>query len=110
MVDLGFFALRAQVELLARAFNEQKSFIAPWNQNAPKCVLAGSPATLNVAEGDAFIFNNRVRHAGSANTSGSRRPLLYLVYGRDWYTEDLHRQLLEDGGFAEPGGRVESLY
>ena len=71
---------------------------------------AGSPATLNVAEGDAIIFNNRVRHAGSANTCGYRRPLLYLVYGRDWYTEDLHRQLLEDGGFAEPGGRVESLY
>jgi hypothetical protein len=70
---------------------------------------AGSPATLHVAAGDAIIFNNRVRHAGSANTSGSRRPLLYLVFGRDWYTEDLHRQLLEDGGFAEPGGRVEPL-
>ncbi len=70
---------------------------------------AGSPATLHVAEGDAIIFNNRVRHAGSANTSNSRRPLLYLVFGRKWYTEDVHRQLLEDGGFAEPGGRVESL-
>lgn len=71
---------------------------------------AGSPATLTVAAGDAIIFNNRVRHAGSANTSASRRPLLYLVYGREWYTEDLHRQLLENGGFAEPGGKVESLY
>ena len=70
---------------------------------------AGSPASLNVAAGDAIVFNVRVRHAGSANTSDARRPLLYIVYGREWYTTDLHTKLLEDGGFAEPGARAEPL-
>ena len=31
------------------------------------------------------------------------------MYARHWYTDELHRALLEEGGYAEPGVRAEAL-
>jgi len=70
---------------------------------------AGLPAVLDVSAGDAIIFNSRLRHAGSANRSTRRRPLLYLVYGREWYSVAMHTRLLEEMGLAVPGARLEQL-
>lgn len=70
----------------------------------------GSPTVLDVCAGDAIVFNVRVRHAGSANRSAVRRPVLYLVYGRWWYDVALHTRLLEDGGFAQPGVEAERIF
>ena len=67
-------------------------------------IIAGQDA------GDALCFDVRVRHAGGANRSDTRRPLLYLVFAQKWYTEDVHRRLLEDGGFAQPGARAAPLF
>lgn len=50
---------------------------------------AGSPVALEARAGDAIIFDYRLFHAGGANASASRRPVLYFVYGRPWF-EDTH--------------------
>ena len=65
---------------------------------------------LETGAGDATVFDIRVQHAGGANRSTGRRPLLYHVYARPWYTLPLHVRLLEEGGFAEPGKVAERLF
>ena len=47
-----------------------------------------SPVSMDVAAGDAIIFDYRVFHAGAANRSMARRPILYFVYARSWFTDE----------------------
>lgn len=70
----------------------------------------GLPASVDVNAGDAIIFDVRCMHAGSSNTSATRRPLLYQVYGRSWYDEALQNRLNEDLGLARRGVRAEKLF
>jgi hypothetical protein len=70
----------------------------------------GQPAVLAAEAGDAIIFDVRCHHAGSANRSGARRPLLYLVYGRSWYDAAEHRRLCEDLGYVQRGVVAEPLF
>ena len=36
---------------------------------------------------------------------------VYLVYGRSWYDEEMHRRLLEEGDYGvEVGGQAEHLF
>ena len=71
---------------------------------------APTPVQLTLNAGDAVIFDARLLHAGSANRSTARRPILYFVYGRSWYTTGLHRKICEDSGIAEPGAYPEKLF
>ena len=50
---------------------------------------AGAPVPLHASAGDAILFDYRLFHAGGANRSCVRRPILYYVYARPWF-EDLH--------------------
>lgn len=62
---------------------------------------AGRPAALECVAGDAIVYDLRTHHAGGANGSpNERRSVLYYVFGRSWYTADLHRRLLEDEGLV----------
>ena len=40
--------------------------------------------------GDAFLMDFRTIHAGTPNRSDSPRPILYIVYSREWFREDLN--------------------
>ncbi|MFK8111728.1 MAG: phytanoyl-CoA dioxygenase family protein [Rubripirellula sp.] len=40
--------------------------------------------------GDAFLMDYRLIHAGSANRSNETRPIMYIVYSRPWFREDLN--------------------
>ena len=40
--------------------------------------------------GDAFLMDFRLIHAGTANTSETPRPILYIVYSRPWFREDMN--------------------
>lgn len=68
------------------------------------------PATLCVAAGDAIVFDARVQHAGAAHQGTCRRPLLYFLYSRPWFTVDMQRRLLEEAGVAEPGKIPEQIF
>lgn len=86
------------------------STLAAEAQHAGSTAGAGQPAMLAINAGDAIIFDVRCQHAGSANRSQARRPLLYLVYGRSWYDEAEHRRLCEDLGYVERGALAEPLF
>ena len=86
------------------------SAMAAEAENSGSTAGAGQPALLAVDKGDAIVFDVRCQHAGSANRSASRRPLLYFVYGRSWYDEAEHRRLCEELGFVERGARAEPLF
>lgn len=51
---------------------------------------AGSCARLEVSAGDAVLFDYRLFHAGGANRSTRRRPILYLIYARPWYEDNIN--------------------
>lgn len=38
--------------------------------------------------GDCMMFDYRLFHAGGANRSDRKRPIIYMVYGREWYYDD----------------------
>lgn len=42
--------------------------------------------------GDAFLMDFRLIHAGTPNVSDSPRPILYIVYSRPWFREDMNFQ------------------
>ena len=48
---------------------------------------SGTPARLMLPAGDAILFDYRLFHAGGANQSARRRPMLYLIYARPWFAD-----------------------
>ncbi|NNE01368.1 MAG: hypothetical protein HKN47_28980 [Pirellulaceae bacterium] len=40
--------------------------------------------------GDAFLMDFRMIHAGTPNIGDQARPILYIVYSRPWFREDLN--------------------
>ena len=70
---------------------------------------AATPSVYR-ASADALTRPPPGLQAGSANTSTTRRPLLYQVYGRSWYDEALQNRLNEDLGLARRGVRAEWLF
>ena len=40
--------------------------------------------------GDAFLMDFRLIHAGTPNVSDIARPILYIVYSRPWFREDMN--------------------
>ena len=44
-------------------------------------------ARREVSAGDAILFDYRLFHAGGANHSTERRPILYLIYARSWFDD-----------------------
>lgn len=46
--------------------------------------------SLQTKLGDAFLMDYRLIHAGLANHSGRARAILYIVYSRPWFREDLN--------------------
>jgi hypothetical protein len=40
-----------------------------------------------VRRGDCFLMDVRLHHHGLANRSPTRRPVLYIVYSRPWFTD-----------------------
>ena len=75
--------------------------------DAPGSSTAGAPAILDVDAGDAILFDSRTQHAGGANRSQRARPVLYLVFARPWFDEQMHRQLV---GGAGGGDGVQRLF
>lgn len=48
---------------------------------------AGRAVTLALPAGDAILFDYRLFHAGGANASAERRPMMYLIYARPWFSD-----------------------
>ena len=51
--------------------------------------LEGSHS-LHPKMGDMFLMDYRLIHAGTANRSSQARSILYIVYSRPWFREDLN--------------------
>jgi ectoine hydroxylase-related dioxygenase (phytanoyl-CoA dioxygenase family) len=62
-------------------------------------VATGSPPTVHTFErGDAILTDYRTLHGGQPNMSQIVRPILYMVYARSWFFDDVnhvHRSPLD---------------
>jgi hypothetical protein len=47
-------------------------------------------AVIPWQRGDCMLMDYRTLHAGLANRSGQARPIMYLVYGRRWFADDVN--------------------
>ena len=45
------------------------------------------PALPYLARGSCFLMDYRIEHYGTANHSAARRPVLYCVFARPWFTD-----------------------
>jgi ectoine hydroxylase-related dioxygenase (phytanoyl-CoA dioxygenase family) len=51
------------------------------------------PPTVHTLErGDAILIDYRTLHGGLPNTSQIVRPILYLVYARNWFVDDINHK------------------
>jgi ectoine hydroxylase-related dioxygenase (phytanoyl-CoA dioxygenase family) len=46
-------------------------------------------------QGDAILFDYRVLHRGTANTSATRRPFAYFTYARSWFRDSTNYPQVE---------------
>ena len=49
-----------------------------------------SMAVLPFQRGDAILIDYRTAHAGMPNQSAAARPILYMVYARPWFFDDVN--------------------
>ncbi len=62
-----------------------------WPGNQP--IPAEAMRSVAFLRGDCLLVDYRTIHAGMANRSRTVRPILYMVYCRDWFYDDInHRQ------------------
>ncbi len=55
--------------------------------------VAVQDSTITVAplqRGDCMLLDYRTLHAGLPNRSGKARPIVYMVYGRRWFFDDIN--------------------
>jgi hypothetical protein len=46
--------------------------------------------------GDIVVFDGRICHRGTTNTSSATRTVMYFVFHKDWYNEDVDLKLHHD--------------
>jgi ectoine hydroxylase-related dioxygenase (phytanoyl-CoA dioxygenase family) len=44
---------------------------------------------VNLKKGDALIFNGEIIHRGTQNGSDMHRDLIYAIYTKEWYNEEI---------------------
>jgi hypothetical protein len=44
---------------------------------------------VNLKKGDALIFNGEILHRGTRNISDMNRDLIYVIYTKEWYDEEI---------------------
>ena len=62
---------------------------------------AGTAAQLTLRAGDAILFDYRLFHAGGANASASRRPMMYLIYAKPWFRDKHNFPTREEASLFE---------
>jgi hypothetical protein len=48
--------------------------------------------SVDYLRGDCILIDYRTLHAGLPNTSSSARPILYMVYARTWFFDEVNHQ------------------
>lgn len=46
--------------------------------------------SISFKKGDCMMFDYRLFHAGGPNRSDQKRPIIYMVYGREWFYDEGH--------------------
>jgi len=71
------------------------------NGNSNKKKKAVAPLlSLPVSKGDALLFDLRVRHRGTPNTSLKVRPILYLSYVHSWFRDEVNFKGVQSAQWA----------
>ena len=55
-----------------------------------ECKHAGKTVTTPAPTGSAVIFDLRILHRGTANTTPKRRPLMYLTIFQEWFVDHVN--------------------
>jgi hypothetical protein len=63
----------------------------------PSTPVLSIPASV----GSVVIFDVRLRHRGGANLSEKRRPIVYMSYARDWYSDKVNYKEKQTSAFDE---------
>lgn len=50
-------------------------------------IAAGPSVVPYVARGGCYVMDYRLLNRGTANRTGSARPVLYIIYSRPWFTD-----------------------
>jgi len=55
--------------------------------------------SIQAKVGSVVIFDVRLRHRGGANHSDKKRPIVYMSYARDWYTDKVNYKEKQTSSF-----------
>jgi len=83
---LPLYAINVSIPLIDIDNSIGPTAIWPGSHRSPSIQM--SPAAMQTVpfqRGDCILMDYRTLHAGSPNVSNTVRPILYLVYGREWF-------------------------
>jgi Phytanoyl-CoA dioxygenase (PhyH) len=86
---LPLYAVNVSIPLIDIDKHIGPTAIWPGSHRSPTTQM--SPAamqTIPFQRGDCILMDYRTMHAGLPNVSDIVRPILYLVYGREWFFDD----------------------
>jgi hypothetical protein len=86
---LPLYAVNVSIPLIDIDNSIGPTAIWPGSHRSPTTQM--SPAamqTMAFQRGDCILMDYRTVHAGMPNLSAIVRPILYLVYGREWFFDD----------------------
>lgn len=55
---------------------------------AERRATAADLVSVDIRRGDCLLIDYRTQHSGMPNTSSVARPILYIVYARNWFFDD----------------------
>ena len=92
-LELPPFAITVAVPLVDLTEETGTTQLYPGTQRATrgadgKPVHLPEPVTPLIGRGTCMLFDYRLWHRGTANRSADKRPILYLIYTRPWFTDD----------------------
>ncbi|HXC53745.1 MAG TPA: phytanoyl-CoA dioxygenase family protein [Rhizomicrobium sp.] len=91
--ELPTYAINVSVPLIDVDAETGPTGIWPGSQRWPAGTAAPLPQTAilcPVQRGDCILMDYRTLHAGLANRSARVRPILYMVYARTWFFDEVN--------------------
>lgn len=90
--DLPTYAINVAIPLIDVDQNIGPTAVCLGSHRWPakKAVTPNDLVSVDIERGDCLLIDYRTKHSGMPNKSAVARPILYIVYARNWFFDDIN--------------------
>jgi hypothetical protein len=91
-IDLPAYAINVAIPLIDvdQAVGPTAVCLGSHRWPAQRSAVPSDLVSVDIQRGDCLLIDYRTKHAGMPNKSTVARPILYIVYARTWFFDDLN--------------------